>query len=343
MVVTAEVDESAGYRSLAREVRDAGLLAKRPGYYAVKIGANVAALGALLAGVALLGNSWWQVPVAVGLAFVFTQLAFMGHDAGHGQICRGRRGNHLIGFVHANLLTGFSYGWWLNKHNAHHTHCNRDGRDPDIGAGVLAMTRGQADERRGLARILTKAQAVLLLPLLLLEAANLHVASVKALRGRGLRAGALEGALLVGHAAAYTALMVISGMDAAHLAVFILLNQGLFGLYLGLAFVTNHMGMPVLEEADELSFLHRQVLTSRNVRSSRIMRFLLGGLEHQIEHHLFPAMPRANLWRAARLVRPFCDRHAISYHERSPLRAYHEVLSYLHGLGRRRQPWSVVG
>ena len=88
-----------------------------------------------------------------------------------------------------------------------------------------------------------------------------------------------------------------------------LVQQGLFGLYLGCSFAPNHKGMPTLSQADGLDFLRSQVLTSRNVRGSRLVDFLLGGLNYQIEHHLFPNMPRPNLRRAQPLVRAFCSQH----------------------------------
>ncbi len=117
---------------------------------------------------------------------------------------------------------------------------------------------------------------------------------------------------------------------------FVIVNQGLFGFYLGCTFATNHTGMPVLGEAAELSFLRRQVLTARNIRGNRLLGFLFGGLDLQIEHHLFPTMPRANLRRAQQLVRDFCAEHSIRYHETSFGAAYREVLGHLHAVGAAR-------
>jgi fatty acid desaturase len=108
------------YAALARQVRKAGMLKRRPGYYSMKIAANLGMLG--LAGTAfvLLGHSWWQMLVAAFLGLVFTQIAFVGHDAGHRQIAGSRRANDLLGLLHGNLLIGLSYGWWIAKHNRHH-------------------------------------------------------------------------------------------------------------------------------------------------------------------------------------------------------------------------------
>ena len=110
-------------------------------------------------------------------------------------------------------------------------------------------------------------------------------------------------------------------------------TQSLFGFYLGVSFLTNHVGMPMLVAGDELGFLRRQVLTSRNLSGPSFTGFLFGGLDTQIEHHLFPTMPRANLRRARKLVRPFCAEHRIDYTEQSPWHAYREVLRHLRATG----------
>ena len=85
------------YAQLSRRVRSAGLLRRRPGYYSVKIGANLILLAAGWAVFFLLGRSWWQLLVAVFLAVMFTQTGFIGHDAGHRQISGSKRTGDLIG------------------------------------------------------------------------------------------------------------------------------------------------------------------------------------------------------------------------------------------------------
>jgi fatty acid desaturase len=103
-------------------------------------------------------------------------------------------------------------------------------------------------------------------------------------------------------------------LTAAYLAV-VFTQIAFVGHDAGCSFAPNHKGMPTLTEAEELDFLRTQVLTSRNVRGSRLVDFLLGGLNCQIEHHLFPNMPRPNLRHAQPLVRAFCARHDLPYTE----------------------------
>jgi fatty acid desaturase len=317
-----------------RRVKAAGLLERRPGYYLTKI----AVTGGLLVGAwtvfVVVGDSWWQLFVAGFLAVVFTQIGFLGHDAGHRQIFRSKRANYLIGLVHGNLAIGLSYGWWVDKHNRHHAHPNTEDKDPDIDIGALAFTTGQARAKRGrVTRFIARHQRYLFFPLLLLEAVQLHVSSVQAVLGRGLGHRRWEALMLGLHAASYltAVLLVLSPLKAV---VFVVVQQALFGLYLGCSFAPNHKGMPMLSADDQTDFLRRQVLTARNVRGSWLVDFALGGLNYQIEHHLFPSMPRPNLRRSQAIVREFCRQHGLAYCETTLWRSYAQALHHLHDVGR---------
>jgi fatty acid desaturase len=330
----------ADFAELSRTVRAEGLLGRRGGYFAVKIPATLAGLVAVVVAAVVVGDSWWSLVVAVGLAFVMAQLSFIGHDAGHRQVWRRRRGNDAIGLVLANLLNGFSFDWWLTKHGRHHAHTNRLGKDPDLVPGALVYTADQAARRGRLGRSFARIQPFALLPLLLLEALNLHVASVRSLAGRRDRGVWVEVALLLGHVAMFfvAPFFLLSPIRAV---AFVAVTQALFGFYLGVSFLTNHVGMPTVEPDDELGFLRRQILTSRNLSGPSFVGFLFGGLDSQIEHHLFPTMARANLRRARVVVRRYCDERTIPYAEQSPWRAYRDVVRHLADAGAGR-PTGVI-
>ncbi|WP_433227995.1 fatty acid desaturase family protein [Actinomadura formosensis] len=333
------------YAVLSRQVKRAGLLARRPGYYWVKAATNLLLLAAGWAAFVLIGPSWWQLAVAAFLAAAFTQTAFLGHDAGHQQISGSRRVNVLLGRLHGNLLVGLGYGWWVAKHNRHHAHPNQVDRDPDIATGAIAFTRQSVRARRAPGAWLARHQAWLFFPMLLLEGFHLHLAGVRALVGRGATSRAntsgttrlVEGGLLLAHAAGYLTVLfwVLAPVQAVG---FLLLQQGLFGLYLGCSFAPNHKGMPIFGKDHKSDFLRRQVLTARNIRGGRITDFALGGLNYQIEHHLFPSMPRPNLRRAQALVRAFCTRNDIAYCETSLTGSYAQVLRHLHAVGGPLRP-----
>jgi fatty acid desaturase len=330
--VLAEQAAGSDYARLLRQVRQAGLLDRRRGFYWTRMAVTGAVFAVAWLVFALLGPSWWQLLVAVVLAGVFTQVGFLGHDAGHRQMFRSRRANDIAGLIHGNLIIGLSYGWWIDKHNRHHSHPNQEGRDPDLVVDPVAFTVSQARGRRGVSRLIARYQAYLFFPLMLLEALSLHVNSVRAVFQRGVKRRPLEIALLAAHSVGYvTAVFVV--LTPLQAVVFMLVHQGLFGLYLGCSFAPNHKGMPVLSADDRTDYLSRQVLTSRNVRGGWFIDTLLGGLNYQIEHHLFPSMPRPNLRRARTLVRTFCAEHGLFYCESSILSSYWQALRYLHAVG----------
>jgi fatty acid desaturase len=138
--------------------------------------------------------------------------------------------------------------------------------------------------------------------------------------------------MLAVHTAAYLGalLLIMSPLTAL---VFVAIHQGAWGLYMGCSFAPNHKGMPIIGAEEDLDYLRRQVLTSRNVHGGWFTDLLLGGLNYQIEHHLFPNMPRASLPRAQRIVRKYCAELNIPYCETTLIGSYVAALRYLDAIG----------
>jgi fatty acid desaturase len=328
------------YATLLAEVRSAGLL-ERSGLAAMP---RILGLGGMVtAGAAAfvwLGDSWWQLLLAVYFAAVFAQLGFLGHDAGHQQVFRNKRANDRFGTVLSNLGIGLSYGWWVDKHNRHHGHPNDLERDPDVQRNVLAWSEEQANRQRGALRVVANRQAAFFFPLLLFEAWNLHVGSLRVLIKRP-RGRAVEIALLFMHVVGCLTILLVV-LSPAKALVFVVVQQALLGLYLGLSFAPNHKGMPPLDEDAAADFLRRQVLTSRNLTGGRAVAIAFGGLNYQIEHHLFPSMPSRNLRRSVPIVKEFCARHGVAYCETGVVDSYVRALRYLRSV-RPTTPGLVSG
>ena len=126
-------------------------------------------------------------------------------------------------------------------------------------------------------------------------------------------------------------------LPAGTAAAFVGVQLAVFGVLLGGAFAPNHIGMPIVPAGLKVDFLRRQVLMSRNISGGRITGYAMGGLNYQIEHHLFPNMPRPNLKRAQPLVRAHCAKHGVAYTETSLLQSYRIITRYLNALGVRGQ------
>jgi len=328
------------YTELARAVRDEGLLRRRYGYYWTRIGAAVATFAAIWVGFFWLGNSWFQLILAAALAVVVTQFGFLGHDGAHRQMFVSAFWNEWVSRVLAGAFAGLSYSWWKAKHNRHHAAPNQEGRDPDIGPGAIVFTPDILDTRTGFSGWFAQRQGWFFFPLLTLEGINLHIASVRMLlRKDAVRHQRFEALLVLSRLTGYVTVLLVV-LPPGKAAAFFGLQMALFGVLLGASFAPNHKGMPIVPASMKLDFLRRQVLMSRNVRGGPLVDFAMGGLNYQIEHHLFPSMPRPNLKRAQPLVRQHCEMHGIAYHETTLFASYGIVVRYLNDVGlRARDPF----
>jgi fatty acid desaturase len=323
------VETGRKFGELAGLVRQAGLMDFRPKRYLVKIALNTLIFAAGLVAFFELGNSWWQLVVALWMGFYGGQSAFLWHDAAHKAMFRSKAAATFVGRIHANLVNGVSYGWWVNHHNRHHSFPNHLDNDPDIGRRTVIFDISQYASRKRGQKLVIRYQGVLFFVLLVLEGVKMHRTAVNALRQRIVRGPWVEGALLLAHAAIFIG-VVFAFLPPEKAILFIVVQQATLGVYFGMLFAPNHKGMPVRSDEESLEWLERQVLTSRNIKPSPLIDFLYGGLNYQVEHHLFPTMPQMNLGKCRTIVRAYCERNAIPYHEVGFVTSYREVSSFLH-------------
>jgi fatty acid desaturase len=314
-------------------IKQRGLLDRQPAYYAAKFTFTLGLLVSSLALLLVLDNLWLQLLNAAYLAFVFVQIGLLAHDCGHRQFSfRSSWKNNWLTVILGNLLIGISRQWWIDKHNGHHGHPNQMGADPELEIPLLAFEEEQALHKRGVARFVVKYQAMLIIPLPLLQALSLHRRSIQFLLEKKAKSTLAESLALGAHFVVYFGLL-FSVLEPLQAVLFIAIHRGLFGMFMVSIFAPNHKAMPVLERESQLDFLHRQVLTGRNVSAHPITDFWYGGLNYQIEHHLFPRLPRNKLREAQRIIKDFCGDHSIAYHETSVLQSYREILQHLHEVG----------
>ncbi|GAC1386370.1 MAG: acyl-CoA desaturase [Herpetosiphon sp.] len=330
------------YADLKQQVQQAGLLDKRPGYLVLKIVFNLV-LFAMSIGI-LFSTRLLAVQLlnAVFMAFVSVQISFIIHDTGHRQAFQRTRTNDFVGMLHGNLLYGGSFAWWVDVHNQHHANPNSLESDPHIDLPLFAFSPEEAESKRGLLRWLIKYQAYYIFPLMVFTLASQSIDSWRYLRSHQWKYRSLEIGLWITHVVVYVA-MVIVALGVPTAIVFMLVHRGLTGLYAGSIFAPNHKGMPLIEAGAEIDFLHQQVLTARNVSGGWLVDFWYGGLNFQIEHHLFPALPRQNLRAAQQIVRRFCATNGIPYYETGMYRSYVEIVQALHEASSPlREPIPVI-
>jgi fatty acid desaturase len=226
-----------------------------------------------------------------------------------------------------------SYGWWQSKHTRHHANPNKVGADPDIALTAIAFTPERATRHRSrLMRWLVAHQGWYFFPILLLEGLSLHKDGISRIISRDkIQRRWVEISFITFRLAGFAALVFLvlpPGKGFAFLAV----QLAVFGLYMGSSFAPNHIGMPLVSAKLKLDFLRRQVLMSRNISGGPLISVFMGGLNYQIEHHLFPSMARPYLRKAQPRRRLLCR-------PRGPLHPHHAlaVLPHRHWLPQHRR------
>lgn len=289
---------------------------------------------------------------AVVLGLFWQQCGWLAHDFLHHQVFKNRAYGDLMGIFIGNVLQGFSVQWWKSKHNAHHAVPNlhassenaADG-DPDIDTmPILAWTLRMAEsaQNSSTGRFLIRWQAFFYFPVLLFaRLAWAHQSWVFVFGGFGQHSvkGAaidrkkmgypvLESLGLVLHYSWLITVMYHMPSYAAAIAYF-LVSQCSCGLFLALVFGLGHNGMAVYPADQRPDFWKLQVSTTRNVTSNPFVDWFCGGLQYQVDHHLFPMLPRHNLKKVHKLIESFCKEQGVTYHEADMFTGTVEVLTHL--------------
>ena len=321
------------FSALLNTVRDAGLLRRSRWFYFTTFAAITVALAAAWVGFAFLHDSWFSLLIAAALGLIFTQYAFLGHEAAHRQVFDSGKANELAGRVLADFFVGMSYSWWMAKHTRHHGNPNTATKDPDIEPDFIVFQESDAAAMTGWKAAITRRQGWFFFPALLLEGLNLHQHAYRTVFSKKkVDKRALSITLLMIRNVAYLAVL-FSFMPLGMAFAFLGVQLAIFGLYMGASFAPNHIGMPILPADSKVDFLRRQVLTSRNIKGGWFMNIFMGGLNFQVEHHLFPSMPRPHLRKANEIVREYCAAKQIEYTETGYGRAQVIVVDYLNRVG----------
>lgn len=359
-----------GYRDLRSQLIMMGMFKSNKWFYVYKCLSNLAIWAAACALVYYSGDSVaLQMTAAVMLGLFFQQCGWLAHDFLHHQVFKKRKYGDLFGIFWGNLMQGYSVQWWKNKHNGHHavpnlhnsTASSQDG-DPDIDTmPLLAWSLKQAQSYRELradgkdsafVKFMIKNQAIFYFPILLLARLSwlresfktsfgLGAASENAaleLKAKGLQYPVLEKLGIILHYAWVLAVSTGYGTwSVGYSVLFFLVMTCSCGLLLALVFGLGHNGMATYDAETRPDFWKLQVTTTRNITGGHgfpqaFVDWFCGGLQYQVDHHLFPTIPRHNLRKTHALVKSFCQEWGVKYHEADLVDGSIEVLQHLNNV-----------
>ncbi|MCU1405585.1 MAG: acyl-CoA desaturase, partial [Glaciihabitans sp.] len=237
---------TSDFSALLSTIRDAGLLHRTRTFYIINFAAISLVMAAAWVAFAFLGDSWYQLIVAAVLGLLFTQYAFVAHEAAHRQVFTSGKANDTAGRIVADLLVGISYSWWMTKHTRHHANPNTVGKDPDIEPDFIIFQEEHAKGLKGISKVLAQRQGWLFFPALTLEGLNLHAQAFRTVFGKDkVDKRWVEIILLLVRNLGYLS-VVFAFLPFGMACAFIGVQMAVFGVYMGASFAPNHKGMPQL-------------------------------------------------------------------------------------------------
>jgi len=308
------------HRKMKAELEKQHMFDASPFFYIYKILSNFAILAASIFCTAYFQSTWRVVASAVLLGLFWQQCGWLAHDFLHHQVFKNRRFNKIVGGSIGDIFVGFSVCWWNAKHNLHHATPNIAGYDPDIDTlPILAWSENLIDgDLQKLPPIMLKYQYLFYVPLLCAARLSWALQSVIWAFTRNPSGSAqqfFECSAIVLHYVGYISWMYFL-MSWKEALLFLFLSQASSGFLIACAFTLNHNGMVIYESGSQsaIEFNKLQITTGRDVNSA-FAAWFMGGLNWQIEHHLFPRIPRHNLYKVQKLIIPFCKKYGIPYHK----------------------------
>ena len=327
-----ESDWVKDHRALRQTLLEEGLFATHPSFY-VKLTAWLASLlgTALYLTIGCTSTSA-HMGGAVFLALFWQQLAFLGHDIGHNAVSHVRRKDLFYGILFGNTLGGISLGWWKKSHNVHHIICNSIEHDPDIqhlpflavDEGILgkffSAYHGKWFVHDAAARFFVSYQHYLYYVVMGVARFNLYVQGILHLIFDAANEHRkLEVATVFAFFAWFGTMLTYALSTWQERVAYLLVSHALAGV-LHVQITLSHFAEDVYHgkayNDDEDEWFKMQLKTTMNVDCPTWMDWFHGGLQFQVEHHLFPRVPRHNLRRVRDLTKALCAKHGVHYEEK---------------------------
>ena len=360
-----KLDEATvAFRELTEKIRDAGLFQTDYTFYYKQAAWFACLLSTVLAGVLLSDRLSVHIFAGVVLGIFWQQTAFVGHDLGHNSVTKDRVRDSFLGLFIGNFCSGISMAWWKRSHNVHHIVTNSCEHDPDIQhlpvfavdkfflkAQIWSTFYSKILPLDSFTHLIVSIQHWLYYPIMSVARFNLYVQSLTHALGVGMYTREekiwrrdLQVYSLLGFWVWLIALtMQLPTWESR--VLFFLAAHGVAGI-LHVQITLSHFCMPtysgVTYDNCANGFLQTQLKGSMNVDCPEYMDWFHGGLQFQVEHHLWPKIPRHNLRTVRTMLIPFCKEHDLEYHEDTFLRCNQQMLRRLKEAAKHTKTFSEL-
>lgn len=308
------------FAQLRKDFDEAGFFTFNPAWVFITLIPTLLMLPAAV----YLNYQGWFYTSAFLMGLMWQQLGWISHELLHHQVFPARWIGTGLAWFCACVMMGLSRLWWNARHNAHHAATNIDGSDPDIdNLPFLAWSEDDVAMATPLQRRAITYQHRyfwFILPFLnLIWCVNSILFSQNVMRTTRYKGFnkfyATESLGLAIHYACFITFLATSCSSVSSALLYILLSKLVGGSFLAYIVFFNHYSCPKLSMGTTAAenYVVMQLVSTRNMNPGYFTDWFCGGLNYQVEHHLFPTMPRGNLYKTSLRVRAFCAKHNLPY------------------------------
>lgn len=283
--------------------------------------------------------SFWVALNYFLIAILIAQFAFLGHEGGHGAISNSPTQNKFIGQYCMTIFAGLAFDEWRERHNVHHKNCQYELKDPDMDvAVVVSLTEVSLKQKRGIGVVFSRIQHFSIWWLsLFFGLSQRHLSQFAAIKQ--FKRYTMDCIFLILHFSVWIVFPVaVLGFPLSNVLNTYFIPVVIVGPYLAGVFWVNHIGMPLIDNEESFSFLEHQVRTSRNIKNPIFLDWLFGGLNYQIEHHLFPRIPANKIKRIQPIVKEQISRLGWNYNEYGWWETIYYIGRHLRQIGAQLKP-----
>eukprot|EP01116_Phalansterium_solitarium_P012788 TRINITY_DN2938_c0_g1_i2.p1 TRINITY_DN2938_c0_g1~~TRINITY_DN2938_c0_g1_i2.p1 ORF type:complete len:429 (-),score=104.58 TRINITY_DN2938_c0_g1_i2:311-1597(-) len=323
----------ADFRALQQELRNEGLFEANMTFFvlwlAQVIALEIAAFYVIVSNPSMLGWQFWAGGVLLAIAQI--QAGWLQHDLGHLAVFKSRSANQWAHHVTIGLLKGASSWWWKTRHNRHHSKTNILKKDPDIhNEPLFLFGEVMVPKKLGWKHIPYQKYYWWLLGPPVVTTLLFFQQNIKFIvRGRYYIDQFFTVAYFARHMIAF--IPVVGFFPFVVLYFFFRLIESHWFTWIT---SMSHLPMKIMDVDEKQTWVESQLVSTQNMSPGLFNDWFTGHLNYQIEHHLFPLMPRHNYPLVAPRVQALCQKYGIEYRVRSLLGASQDVLDKLSSVAK---------